>query len=360
VVLCILFISLFYLQGTISEYRKLLMTPPADKKAGELIGQWEALLERNKVPSIGSIRSAAYGRIGDLKLSLGDVDGARQGYQLAIREDLDDVTGRIGLARLLVRERKPVKAQEAFQRIIRLNPSLSWEKLAKTFPSLRFYEILLIVQALEAEGREDEAFHAYEEVWQMRPEDPWANFGVGKRYLARGEYKEAFTAFQKTLAKVPRHLYALSYLVDIYIKQGKMDQAQHYRDIIMKEVVTHHIRRSEWRGRAGGNLYGNAGCFAKIKLYKGRVKFRIQARGTPAQGVWPHMVIKLGKEVIAEADVTSREWKPYSFITDVETGEYTLGVYFTNNLYLVKKMDGKEIREDRNLFVGAAEIIHVR
>ncbi|MBN1254701.1 MAG: hypothetical protein JXA50_05450 [Deltaproteobacteria bacterium] len=68
-----------------------------------MIERWEALLERNKVPSFGSIRVTAYGRIGDLKLSLDDLDGARQWYKKALQEDLDDVTGSIGLARLLVR-----------------------------------------------------------------------------------------------------------------------------------------------------------------------------------------------------------------------------------------------------------------
>lgn len=55
------------------------------------------------MPSFGSIRVTAYGRIGDLKLSLDDLDGARQWYKKALQEDLDDVTGSIGLARLLVR-----------------------------------------------------------------------------------------------------------------------------------------------------------------------------------------------------------------------------------------------------------------
>ena len=61
-----------------------------------------------------------------------------------------------------------------------------------------------------------------------------------------------------------------------------------------------------------------------------------------------------------EAEVTSRDWKPYSFTTDLETGEYTLWVYFTNDLSLVHERDGKRIREDRNLFVGAGEITYVR
>ena len=73
------------------------------------------------------------------------------------------------------------------------------------------------------------------------------------------------------------------------------------------------------------------------------------------------MAVKLNKGVIAETDVTSGEWRPYSFTTDVETGEYTLGVYFSNDFCLVKEMGGeKKIIEDRNLFVGAGEMTYVR
>jgi tetratricopeptide (TPR) repeat protein len=360
VLLCILFISLVYLHGTISEYKELLRISPSNKNAGKLIGQWEALLEGNKVPSIGTIRSTAYGRIGDLKLSLGDLNGARQGYQRAIREDPDDVTGHIGLARLLTRERRTEKAKATFRKAIKRNRSLSWEQLVNVFPPLRFHEIFVLARAFEAEGRQDEAFEAYGEALQMRPEDPLVNLGLGKIYLARGDDEKAITAFNKTLAKIPQHFYALSYLADIHEKDGKENLAQKYRDIIIKEVVTHHILPSDWQGRAGGDLYWNAGCYANIRLYKGRVQFQIQARGTPAQGVWPHMVVKLNKAIIGEADVTTRTFRAYSFIKDVDTGEYTLWVYFTNDRCLEKEVGGKKIREDRNLFVGAVEMIYVR
>ncbi len=125
-----------------------------------------------------------------------------------------------------------------------------------------------------------------------------------------------------------------------------------------RDVGTQRISPSDWQGKAGGNLYWNAGCQASVKLLRGRVLFTIQARGTPAQGVWPHMVVMLDKEVIGETDVRSGEWEPYPFTKDVQTGEYTLWVYFTNDFSLEKDVGGKKIREDRNLFVGAGEITY--
>src|SRR4030042_857867 len=69
--LCVLFVSLVPLYTTITEYRALLRISPSTERAVELIGRWEGELKRNTVPSIGSIRLAAYGRIGDLRLSVG-------------------------------------------------------------------------------------------------------------------------------------------------------------------------------------------------------------------------------------------------------------------------------------------------
>jgi hypothetical protein len=217
-----------------------------------------------------------------------------------------------------------------------------------------------LAEALAAEGRQEEAFRAYREAWQMRPEDPLVNLGLGKIYVARGDYEKAIAAFQKTLARLPRHLYALASLIDIYEREKMEEMAQKYQDIMLREVVTHRILPSDWRGEAGGNLYWNRGCFTAIKLYRGKVLFKIQARGTPAQGVSPHMMVTLNQEVLGETDVTSGEWKPYSFTKDVQTGEYTLWVYFTNDFCLEKDVGGKKIREDRNLFVGAGEMLYVR
>jgi len=361
VLLCVLFVSLVPLYGTITEYRALLGSSPSRERAAELIERWEGLLERNTVPSLGSIRVMAYGRIGDLKLSLGDAEGAQQGYKEALREAPDDVRGSVGLARLLIRSGISEKAREDLQRSIDCHPSFPWERLTQFFPPLQFQEILILAQALEAEGEHKEALDAYREAWQMHPDDLLVNLGLGRVYGACGEYEEAIAALQKILARVPRHLHALSALIDVHERAGRRELAQHYRTIVMNQLVTPRILPSAWKGRYGGDLYGNAGCHARITLLRGRVLFTIQARGTPAQGVGPHMVVMMDKEVIGEAEVTSEEWKTYSFTTDVETGEYTLWVYFTNDLCWEKEMRGTKIAgEDRNLFVGGGEITYVR
>jgi tetratricopeptide (TPR) repeat protein len=361
VLLCVLLISLLHIPRTISEYRALLTIPPTQKGAAELIQSWEVLLERNRVASIASIRGTAHERIGDLKLSLGDFDGAQQSYQRVLRDDPEDITAQIGLARLLLKQKGEMwKAMKVFQGVIEQNPSLAWVETRNFFPPLQLREMIIWGKAWDDAGKQKEALTVYGQALRMRPKHPWLNFLIGKIYRAQGDYEEAIAAFKQTLVKRPLHLNALSYLVDIYEEEGKMDLAQHYRDIILKKVVTHRIRLSDWQGTNGENLCTKGGCHARVTLYRGKIRLTIHARGTPAQGIWPHMVVKLNKETIGEVDVNAREFMTYAFTTDVETGDYTLWVYFTNDFYLVKETDGAKGKEDRNLFVDAAEIIFVQ
>jgi tetratricopeptide (TPR) repeat protein len=357
-VLCVLLISLLHIPGTISEYRALLQIPPTRKGAEELIKSWEALSERNRVVSIGSIRRTAYGRIGDLKLSLGDVDGAQQSYQKALRDDPEDMTAKIGLARIVLKKEGGItwKAKKAFQGVIEQNPSLALEGPKNVFPPLQLRELIIWGDVLDEQGKQKEALSVYRQALQMNPQDPWVNFRVGEIYVAQEDYEAAISAFKKTLAKLPRHLVALSSLVDIYEEEGKMDLAQQYRDVILKKVVTHRIRPSDWKSTNGGNLCTDGGCHARVTLYQGKVRFTIHARGTPVQSVWPHMLVKLNKEIIGEVDVTTREFKTYSFTKDVETGIYRISIVCTNNF----SEEEKKTIKDRKLFVRAGEITYVR
>jgi tetratricopeptide (TPR) repeat protein len=357
VLCCILLISLVYIPGTISEYRALLRTPPTQKNAAKLIKSWEALLERNRVVSIGSIRLTAYEHLGDLQFWVGDLEGALESYIKALREEPDDYIGHIKMARILTMEGRTWEAREAFQSAIDLNPSLSWEGLDNFFPPFQYDEIVILAEAWEAEGRPEDAYHAYEQALRMDPQNPMVNYRLGRIYFNQGDYEKAIVAFKKVLASAPRHLCALSYLVDIY--KERTDLARQYRDLA-KGLVDLRIDSSDWKGRAGGNLYWTGGCYAQIKLSQGSILFRIHARGTPAQGEWPHMVVQLNEEIIGEVNVTNRQFRPYCFTKDVEQGIYKLWIYFTNDFYSRKEIGGKKVGEDRNLYVGDAEISYVR
>jgi hypothetical protein len=89
---------------------------------------------------------------------------------------------------------------------------------------------------------------------------------------------------------------------------------------------------------------------------EGDAKFILQARGTPAKGVWPHMVVKLDDEVIGKVDVTSRKLKDYEFQKTVKPGKYHLSISFTND-GVTRDKNGKMV-EDRNLFLRRCRIVY--
>jgi tetratricopeptide (TPR) repeat protein len=359
VLFCVLLISLVHIPGTIAEYRALLRIAPTQKGVAELIKRWQALLEKNRVASIDSIRLSAYEHLGDLQLWVGDLEGAQENYKKALREEPDDCIDLIRMARILTMEGRTKEAREAFQRAIEYNPSFLREGLQNFFPPFQCNEIFILAEALEAHGRQEDACDAYEQALRMDPQNPIVNFSLGRIYFNQGDYEKAIVAFKKTLAGAPRHLCALSYLADIYKDKGRENLTRQYRDLV-KGLVDLRIDPSDWKGRAGGNLYWTGGCYAQIKLSQGSVLFMIHTRGTPAQSVWPHMVVQLNEEIIGEIDVTSRQFRPYCFTKDVEQGIYKLWIYFTNDRYLRKEVGGKEVKEDRNLFVGDADITYVR
>jgi tetratricopeptide (TPR) repeat protein len=116
------------------------------------------------------------------------------------------------------------------------------------------------------------------------------------------------------------------------------------------------IAASDWSGQTpdrkfrytNGEMYWSGTMDAAIEVPAGGVAIKISAKGQPADKVYPYMIVELDEEEIGEAFVDSPEWKEYVFKTDVGSGLKVLSVTFAN--------DACTDREDRNLFVGGAEV----
>jgi len=128
---------------------------------------------------------------------------------------------------------------------------------------------------------------------------------------------------------------------------------------LLKEVkeAKSAISAADWQGSTSngknkyknGNMYWSGTMDAAISIPKGSAILRIRAKGQPAGGVWPYMIVELGGEGIDEMFVDTADWKEYDFKVDTEGGAKILRVTFAN--------DGGNAKEDRNLFVGSAEIV---
>lgn len=108
-----------------------------------------------------------------------------------------------------------------------------------------------------------------------------------------------------------------------------------------------------WQGRSRdgdiyehGNMYWTGTVRRLADIPTGMAILKIQAKGSPADDIWPYMIVELDGMEIGEGFVDSLEWKGYSFRIDTNGGMKVLSITFTN--------DGVDPQrnEDRNLFVG--------
>jgi tetratricopeptide (TPR) repeat protein len=144
-------------------------------------------------------------------------------------------------------------------------------------------------------------------------------------------------------------------------RSARLKHLKAVTDRYLRTAVPGTVKRSiaarEWIGRAldgknefrDGKMYWSGTMYAVIGLSAGRSSINIRAKGEPAGGVAPYMIVELDGEVIGESYVKGPDWKDYSFSASSGGGLRVLSVTFAN--------DGGNGKEDRNLYVGDAEVL---
>ena len=125
---------------------------------------------------------------------------------------------------------------------------------------------------------------------------------------------------------------------------------------VSQDAVSDVISRSGWQGASAdgrniyenGNMYWKGTIYAVMRFTKGEASIKVEAKGSPADGVYPYMLVSLDGKRAGSAYVDSAEFKEYSFAADTDDGIKVLSVTFTN--------DGGNSKEDRNLFIGKARV----
>ena len=124
--------------------------------------------------------------------------------------------------------------------------------------------------------------------------------------------------------------------------------------------ITQFIKNEDWQGlsRDGepyqkGNMYTEGVLDGVIRVPPGDSTIVITARGEPAGGIFPYMVVELDGELIGEGFVDSPQWEEYSFkinLAEAEAGIKVLSIAYINDR---ERSQG----QDRNLFISKAEVI---
>lgn len=123
--------------------------------------------------------------------------------------------------------------------------------------------------------------------------------------------------------------------------------------------ISNIILKEDWRGESlsgknsykDGNMYWTGTVDAPILAPEGGATVKIEAKGAPADGVYPYMIVEFNGETVGETFVYSAQWQKYCFPVNTEGGVKVLSVTFANDGSNRKK------QEDRNLYIGKAEVI---
>lgn len=101
----------------------------------------------------------------------------------------------------------------------------------------------------------------------------------------------------------------------------------------------------------GGINVGDPGLVHSFRFPGGPVTFEVVARGTPAAGQWPRMIVEVGGQPVRELEVPDREWRTYVIPTSASPGLRAVRLRFPNDY--INPSTG----EDRNLVVDKITMV---
>lgn len=94
----------------------------------------------------------------------------------------------------------------------------------------------------------------------------------------------------------------------------------------------------------GWNLYSNGYMSTSLTVSAGQSTLTVNAKGSVAVGVWPHMVVSVDGTPIGNAFVNKTSWADYKFPLAAGVGSHQVRITFDN--------DFASTIEDRNLYVA--------
>jgi tetratricopeptide (TPR) repeat protein len=167
----------------------------------------------NQIKSHAQEYEQAYKTVGDFYLRMGDGESAIREYREGMSKDVKkkaDYQKRI--IEVLMRQGKRADAAELNSQILKDNPSDNDARgLAATF--------------MLEKGDVTKAMTELQAVVTRSPENPVAQFNLGRAHAARGEWEQARQHFQKAIDLRPDYLVARLAMAELQISQGDFDAA---------------------------------------------------------------------------------------------------------------------------------------
>jgi len=392
---------------------------PTGRDLSSVEGLWYEVMRQNRTPQIKFIDNKARIELAKINAEQGNLKEASNYYKEILTDETFNFEAHLGLAKLASKTTDWKKAYEMYRKVLYLRPKeidlypnyihvcIKSGNIDKAIEFIRDLQEARPIPLSDAEDylilggaflrkKDLQAASTYlRKGKEAMPHNYEAHFLLGRAYLESGKYADACEAFEKALQLNSnfkegyyqlgigyeyinqnlkaidaferlilidhKNMKAFHHLKRLYARMGLKEKA-FKMDNLMEKVATKVIEVADWKGRSGENVYQNGDMYwagtvsAPVFLKEGNTKFILQAQGTPAKGIWPHMVVKLDNEIIGEIDVKSEKLSDYEFKKAAKSGKYQLNISFTNDEVILDKT-GKMI-EDRNLFVKRCRIAY--
>lgn len=234
-------------------------------------------------------RSQQQTEIGNTFLGIGKLAEARQAFEQAIELNPENMEAELGLARCLAAQDNLDEALEHYQTVIDRQPSigaayeeaarllLRRERNAEALELATAYENidplkggLLRASILRSTGRPGEAVVLLEELTQTFPESVDIRISLASAHMEAGADAKAVEVLEDVLETLdPNSLSARMKLVEVYEKQGKIDQAiDQLRAMVEQQPDDPGLRLALARGLINKGEYEEAEEIGRSVLYE--------------------------------------------------------------------------------------------
>lgn len=122
----------------------------------------------------------------------------------------------------------------------------------------------------------------------------------------------------------------------------------------LPEAEIKSIEKIPSSNRGNPELASNDIREIKFKINEKNTALRLWVRGQKAFGIGPYIIIRLDNSLIGMTMLNEENWTPLIFTRDINMGEHTLSVEFTNDYYVPEK------GQDRNVSLGELDIIYMK
>ncbi len=206
-------------EKAIAEFRALLTAHPKDSAIkGQLV---ETLLDMNRVAEAAPFNREAVSANpadpqalksqGRILLSEGQYEKARTALEGAVKADPNSAAGYYFLGIAQRGAGLPDLAKISLSRALELQPQMAQASAALASLTVKG-------------GNPDEALRLAENARRADPNLPSAYFASAQALMAKGDARQAETAIQETLRRDPVSLQALATLLNLYSREGRMQE----------------------------------------------------------------------------------------------------------------------------------------